>query len=108
MGCDFELWAPEPHEAAAVEGVSLRPSWNATFSIIAAVLEDGTPEGKRLAREELAELARKLEARAAIIAAKDDALAAAERFIAGFEDDELQEGIPKLLEQIRGAYVRDA
>ncbi|RWI47579.1 MAG: hypothetical protein EOR25_15625 [Mesorhizobium sp.] len=34
---------------------------------------------------------------------KDKALRAAERFIRGFEDDELQEGIPALLKEIRDA-----
>lgn len=37
------------------------------------------------------------------LAPKDRALAKAEAFIAGFEDDELQEGIPQLLAEIRHA-----
>lgn len=43
------------------------------------------------------------------MAAAPDLLAAlegAESFIAGFEDDELQEGIDELLESIRGAIAK--
>ncbi|TGR73947.1 hypothetical protein EN836_33515 [Mesorhizobium sp. M1C.F.Ca.ET.193.01.1.1] len=36
---------------------------------------------------------------------KDKALNAAERFIRGFEDCELQEGIPELLKEIRDAVA---
>ncbi|RUU76137.1 MAG: hypothetical protein EOS05_11440 [Mesorhizobium sp.] len=37
------------------------------------------------------------------VESKDKALRKAESFIRGFEDDELQEGIPALLQEIRNA-----
>lgn len=37
--------------------IDLTPSWRATVGVILVALENGTPEGKRLAREELYRLA---------------------------------------------------
>ena len=45
-----------------VQVVDLTPSWTTCMGILLAVLQDGTPEGKSMAREELMDLARKVDA----------------------------------------------
>ncbi len=42
--------------------IDMTPTWTGIMPAILAVLEDGTPKGKMLAREELMELARKVDA----------------------------------------------
>lgn len=44
-----------------VGGVDLTPTWKAAMPILIAALQDGTPTGKRLAREELMDLADRLD-----------------------------------------------
>jgi hypothetical protein len=44
------------------ETVDITPSWGFAAQVIAAALEDGTAEGKRLAREELFRMAKALDA----------------------------------------------
>jgi hypothetical protein len=52
-------------EAAPVTSISLQWTWTATMSALIAVLEDGTPVGKRQAKDQLMDLARKLDANGA-------------------------------------------
>jgi hypothetical protein len=51
----------EPKRPKVVGGIDLTPTWKAAMPIIIAALQDGTPEGKRLAREELMDLADRLD-----------------------------------------------
>lgn len=43
-------------------GIPLIPTWAVAIDILLLVLEDGTDKGKELAREELREMARKMDA----------------------------------------------
>jgi hypothetical protein len=45
-----------------IKTVDCTPTWKGIMPAIIAVLEDGTPEGKRLAKEELMDLAAKVDA----------------------------------------------
>ncbi len=42
--------------------IDCTPTWTAIMPALLAVLEDGTTEGKKMAREELMDLARKVDA----------------------------------------------
>lgn len=51
----------EVTELKPKKGIPLVPSWHAAMQILITVLEDGTEEGKRQAREELMALADKVD-----------------------------------------------
>ncbi len=44
------------------ESITLGLTWAYSMELLIAALESGTPEGKRLAREELRDLAKRLDA----------------------------------------------
>lgn len=46
-----------------METIDLTPSWAGVMPVLVACLEDGTDEGKKIAREELARLAKAMDAR---------------------------------------------
>ncbi len=72
-------------------------TWSNTIGVYLAVLESGTNEGKTVARAELTRMAK-------IADCTKDALTLLERaesFIAGFEDDDEQEGVKELLKAMR-------
>lgn len=41
--------------------IDLTPTWTAVMPALCCTLENGTPEGKKLAREELMDLAKKVD-----------------------------------------------
>ncbi len=77
----------------------------ASGSILADVWwHDDTPNNKwdADAKARAAEIVRRVNLHDELV----EALQAAENFIVGFEDDDMQEGIPELLAQIRAAIAR--
>lgn len=61
---------PEP------KTIDITPSWPAALQILLAALQNGTPEGKRIARAELRHMAQAAEAAKQAITARDELLAA--------------------------------
>lgn len=72
----------------------LFPQWRGVMPAFIAVLEDGEPAGRAIARDELMRVARTLDEIAIV-------LPRVLSFIEGFEDDPLQQGVPELLAQLR-------
>lgn len=51
----IKLSKPEPQAEPLV--IDMTPTWRGILPILLAALEDGTPEGKRIAREEIQRMA---------------------------------------------------
>lgn len=81
--------------------INIAMKWRGSLPMLLLVRQDGTTEGREMAEKELDRMA--TIADMAPIAL--DALRGAERFIAGFEDDETQEGVVLLLANIREAIA---
>jgi hypothetical protein len=61
----LDMGNPDQHDSkcprfapARPKTIDLTPTWTAVLPILFAALEDGTPEGKRMAREEIRQMAR--------------------------------------------------
>lgn len=82
--------------------VDITPTWNGVLPVLLAGYCEGTSKGRQIAEKELRRMARAADqATAHPVTLK--ALTVAERFISGFEGDELQEGVADMLRDLRAA-----
>jgi hypothetical protein len=60
---DTRSWGPHglPPQGVEPSSVDLTPTWQASMEILIMVMENGTPEGKEIAKAELRDVAQRLD-----------------------------------------------